>query len=440
MIAQPKYVSLTSGHAEGRDGLTAFDRALLEAGIGDVNLVKVSSIVPQGAQLVPLCEFPVGSLVPVVYAQAESSTPGEKIAAAVAVGLSPEGWGVIMECAGPGSSEGMEEEARARVEAAFAARGLRLHELHKISAEHTVIERGCAVAAAVLWGDEAEGESNWTSEAWTPHASLSFRVRQPIFHKRSPFQQIDVIDTFQFGRVLLLDGIVQTSEWDQWAYHEMLVHVPLLTHPRPRRVLIVGGGDGGALCAALDHPVERVVMVEIDRDVVTAAREHMPIISKGAFEDPRASLVFEDAFAYLEDPKERFDAVVLDSPDPVGPAIRLFQPEFYARVAAALEEGGVVAAQSGSPWFQPEVVKSTASAMQAHFPLVRLYLGNVPTYPGGLWSFALGSKGPDPLKIDPAELESRFQALKVKTRYYTPQIHKASFTLPPFIQELLGGD
>jgi len=439
MISQPKYISLTAGNAEGLDHLTAFDNALLEAGIGDLNLIRVSSIVPQGARLVPLREFPVGSLVPTVYAQAQSATPGETIAAAVVLGLSPDGRGVIMECSGVGTAREMEQRGRARVEAAFAARSIPLHEIHVASAEHTVVENGCAVAAAVLWGDELEERTDaWVTEAWTPHVHCRFRVREPIFSQRSPFQRIDIVETFQFGRMLLLDNTVQTSEGDQWAYHEMLVHVPLLTHPAPRRVLIVGGGDGGALRAVLEHPVERVVMVEIDADVLEAAREYLPDIAAGAFDDPRVTLVFEDAFAYLERPSEAFDVVLLDTPDPVGPAMRLFTPEFYARVAAALTRDGLVTAQSGSPWFQRDVVMRTVEAMRANLPLVRLYLSHVPTYPGGLWAFALGSRGPDPLEVDPETLRARFQALPTATRYYTPEVHRAAFVLPPFVQALVG--
>ncbi len=438
MITLPKYVSLTAGHAEGPDSLTAFDNALMDAGIADLNLIKVSSIVPQGARLVPLREFPVGSLVPTVYAQAYSDVPGQTVAAAVALGLSPDGRGVIMESHGVGTKEEIEARARMRVEAAFAARGIPLHEYYVVSAEHTVEKHGCAVAAAVLWGDELEEmPEQWETEAWTPDARFSVRVRETVFAMRSPYQQISIVDTFQFGRMLWLEGTVQTSEADQWAYHEMLVHVPMLVHPHPRRVLIVGGGDGGALRTVLQHPVEQVVMVEIDRDVVRAAREYLPTICGDAFDDPRTRLVYEDAYTYLEGSADPFDVILMDTTDPVGPAMRLFTSEFYALVTRNLATPGVVAAQSGSPWLQPDVITRNWRAMRPHFPHLHLYLTHVPTYPGGLWSFTLGARGVDPLAVDAGRLRERFASLGVTTHYYTPEVHQAAFVLPPFVQRLL---
>ncbi len=438
MITLPKYVSLTAGHAEGPDSLTAFDNALMDAGIADLNLIKVSSIVPQGARLVPLREFPVGSLVPTVYAQAYSNVPGQTIAAAVALGLSPDGRGVIMESHGVGTREEIEAQVRMRVEAAFSARDIPLHEYYVISAEHTVEQHGCAVAAAVLWGDELEElPEQWETEAWTPDVRFSVRVRESIFSMRSPYQHIDIVDTFQFGRMLWLEGTVQTSEADQWAYHEMLVHVPMLIHPAPRRVLIVGGGDGGALRTVLHYPVDQVVMVEIDRDVVRAAREYLASICGNAFDEPRTQLVYEDAYTYLEQAHEPFDVILMDTTDPVGPAMRLFTSDFYALVTRHLSSVGVVSAQSGSPWLQPDVITRNWQAMRPHFSHLHLYLTHVPTYPGGLWSFMLGARGVDPTAVSPAQLEERFRALGIETQYYTPAIHQAAFVLPPFVQRLI---
>ncbi len=438
MVTLPKYVSLTSGHAEGMDDLTAFDNALKAAGIADLNLIKVSSIVPQGSRLVPLREFPVGSLVPTVYAQAYSNKPGETVAAAVGMGLSPDGRGVIMEGHGVGTKEEMEALVRRRVEAAFRERGLELHEYYVVSAEHTVEKHGCAVAAAVLWGDELEEmPDQWETEAWTPDVRFSVRIRQPVFSMRSPYQHINIVDTFQFGRMLWLEGTVQTTEADHWVYHEMLVHVPMFLHPQPKRVLIVGGGDGGALSTVLTHPVERVVMVEIDRAVVQAAREYLPTIHGGAFDDPRVELVYQDAFTYLREGHGPFDVMLMDTTDPVGPAMRLFTQEFYRLVTDNLAPVGLVAAQSGSPWLQPEVVTRNWQAMKPYFDHLALYLAAIPTYPGGLWSFTLGARGMDPSRVDPAALEARFQALGRPTHYYTPAVHRAAFTLPPFVQRLL---
>ncbi|NPA27129.1 MAG: polyamine aminopropyltransferase [Chloroflexi bacterium] len=437
MITLPRYVSLTAGHAEGLDDLTAFDNALHDAGIADLNLIKVSSIVPQGSRVVPMRSFPVGSLVPTVYARACSDRPGETVVAAVGMGLSPDGRGVLMEYHGVGTEAEAEAIVRRRVEAAFAMRGLELHEYHVVVAEHVVRKCGCAVAAAVLWGDELEERTDdWLTERWTPDARFAVRVREAIFSMRSRYQQIDIVDTFQFGRMLWLDGTVQTSEADHWAYHEMLVHVPMFTHPNPKRVLIVGGGDGGALYHVLQHPVEEAVMVEIDREVVRAARSYLTAIHGRAFDDPRARLVYEDAFTYLAQTQPRFDVVIMDTTDPVGPAMRLFTEDFYALVRRNLADDGIVSAQSGSPWIQPEVVQRNWYAMEPHFAKRALYLGHVPTYPGGLWAFALATPQGElypPLKT----LRARFAARKLRTNYYTPQGHEAAFVLPPFVQRLL---
>ena len=438
MVTLPKYVSLTSGHAEGMDDLTAFDNALKDAGIADLNLIKVSSIVPQGSRLVPLREFPVGSLVPTVYTVAYSDKPGERVIAAVGLGLSPDGRGLIMEGHGTGSREAVEDLVRRRVEAGFRERGLELHEYYVVVAEHVVQEHGCAVAAAVLWGDELEEMPQaWETEAWTPDVRFQVRVRQPVFSMRSPYQHINIVDTFQFGRMLWLEGTVQTSEADHWVYHEMLVHVPVLLHPEPKRVLIVGGGDGGALATVLAHPVEQVVMVEIDRAVVQAAREYLPFVHQGAFDDPRTQLVYEDAFTYLREGPGPFDVMLMDTTDPVGPAMRLFTQDFYRLVVNNLAPIGLVAAQSGSPWLQPEVVTRNWRAMRPHFQHLALYLAAIPTYPGGLWSFTLGSRGLNPDEISPEVLRRRFHARGLKTRYYTPEVHRAAFTLPPFVRALL---
>ncbi len=438
MVTLPKYVSLTSGHAEGMDDLTAFDNALKDAGIADLNLIKVSSIVPQGSRLVPLREFPVGSLVPTVYTVAYSDKPGERVIAAVGLGLSPDGRGLIMEGHGTGSREAVEDLVRRRVEAGFRERGLELHEYYVVVAEHVVQEHGCAVAAAVLWGDELEEMPQaWETEAWTPDVRFQVRVRQPVFSMRSPYQHINIVDTFQFGRMLWLEGTVQTSEADHWVYHEMLVHVPMLLHPEPRQVLIVGGGDGGALATVLEHPVERVVVVEIDQAVVQAARDYLSFIHQGAFDDPRTELVYQDAFTYLREKHGPFDVMLMDTTDPVGPAMRLFTQDFYRLVTDNLAGQGLVAAQSGSPWLQPEVVTRNWRAMKPHFDHLALYLASIPTYPGGLWSFTLGARGLNPDQVKPEVLAKRFHERGLGTRYYTPEMHRAAFTLPPFVAELL---
>lgn len=443
MVQAPRFISLVTGRAEGTTPRVAFEAALRAAGLGQVHLLPLraeeSPLVPPGTRFEPLYEPPIPQLAPVALARVESATPGETIAAAAAAGLGPEGRGLVRtgHARGAPAAE-LERALRLEVEEAFRAHGWSLHELHSCSVEHTVERQGCVVAAAVLWEEPAAvEEARWVTEAWTPHTHCRFKIREHLYRARTPFQRLDIVETVEFGRMLLLDNAVQTTERDEWAYHEMLAYVPLFAHPKPRRVLIVGGGDGGLLRAALAHPdVERVVQVEIDREVVEAAKRYLPSISRGAFDDPRVELVFQDAFEYLETVKGLFDVALLDTTDPIGPAVKLFTSEFYGRVARALGGEGVAAAQCGSPWFQPDVIRGALKAMRACFPLARLYLGFVPTYPAGLWAFALGTRGRDPLAVPADELQERFAPLRGKTRYFTPEVFRAAFALPPFVAEL----
>lgn len=443
MIAQPTQISLLAGSGEGSDELTARERALEGAGLSGASLLPLQSGLLRGIRLSPWESIHFGQLLPAVSAQYTSHSEGERIAAAVALGFSAEGQGIVRAVAGPGDAQTLAAEAERRAKTALEAHGLPLAELHLAQTEHVVEKRGCVVAAAVLWTDvrEREHEPEWVMEAWTPYVHCRFRVRERLFTARSAFQRIDIVDTAEFGRMLLLDHTVQTTERDEWAYHEMLAWVPLMAHPRPRRVLIVGGGDGGLLRAALAHPdVEEAVQVEIDRLVVEACKEHLPGLSRGAFDDPRARVVYEDAFTFLERAAEPFDVALLDTTDPIGPAERLFTAEFYGRVSKALGKDGIAAAQSGSPWFQPEVVARSVSAMRSCFPQVRVYLGSVPAYPGGLWTFTLGTRGRDPLSVPEAELKERFRALTREARFFSPEVYRAAFALPPFVQDLLGAE
>jgi len=253
-----------------------------------------------------------------------------------------------------------------------------------------------------------------------------FQLRASLWEGRSPFQHVEIIDTVSFGRALVLDDALQTTEADEFLYHEPLVQIPLLAHPHPRRVLIVGGGDGGALRHVLLHEmVERAVQVEIDELVVTACREWLPGLAAGAFEHPRAELIIGDGLAYLRDVSEPFDVILVDSTDPVGPAEGLISEEFYRLAAGALSQDGIFAMQTGSPLLMRAELDAAASRMRSVFPIVGTYLGHVPSYPGVLWSWTAGSKTLDPSvprRSPPPEL-----------RYYTPDVHRAAFALPGYL-------
>jgi spermidine synthase len=253
-----------------------------------------------------------------------------------------------------------------------------------------------------------------------------FQLRASLWEGRSAFQHVEIVDTVSFGRALILDDALQTTEADEFLYHEPLVQIPLLAHPHPRRVLIVGGGDGGALRHVLMHEtVEKAVQVEIDELVVTACQEWLPGLANGAFRHPRAQLIIGDGLAYLRDVSEPFDVILVDSTDPVGPAEGLISEEFYRLAAGALSADGIFVMQTGSPLLMRDELDAAASRMRSVFPIVKTYLGHVPSYPGVLWSWTAGSATLDPSvprRSPPDGL-----------RYYTPDVHRAAFALPGYL-------
>jgi spermidine synthase len=263
----------------------------------------------------------------------------------------------------------------------------------------------------------------------------AYRVEEVLFDERSPYQHVQVIRNAFFGRMLILDDAVQTTEADEFIYHEMLAHLPLVTHPAPASVLIIGGGDGGLLEEALKHPIQRAVMVEIDRMVIEAARRFLPEIPKGAFDDPRVELRIEDGFAYVRSTDARFDVALVDSTDPQGPSVPLFSAEFYGDLHRLLTDEGVLAVQSGSPLYQRDLIAQVRQNLKRHFPVVRTYLATIPTYPGALWSFTIGSKGPDPAALSPDVIEGRITGMGLL--YYGPARHHESLVPPPFLRPVL---
>jgi spermidine synthase len=271
----------------------------------------------------------------------------------------------------------------------------------------------------------------WFSELQTPHMKISCRVKEVLHREKSPYQEIAVLDTYQFGRMLTLDDVIQTSERDEFVYHEMLVHLPLLTHRDPRRVLVIGGGDGGSVREVLKHPsVEQVVLAEIDERVVEVARCFLPTISC-ALHDPRVRLQIGDGIRHVQENPNTYDVILVDSTDPVGPAVGLFSADFYRSVHAALRPGGVFAAQTESPFFNQDLIKRVYQDVSAIFTAAGLYLAVVPTYPGGMWSFTIGAKD------GALHGWSRERAAGLPTRYYSPELHEEAFTLPGFVKELL---
>jgi spermidine synthase len=252
----------------------------------------------------------------------------------------------------------------------------------------------------------------------------------------SAFQSIEVFDHATFGRVLALDGTVQLSQADEFIYHELAVHVPLCARPAARRVLIVGGGDGGILREALRHrALERVTLVEIDRAVVDLCLEWMPSIPGKAFRDRRTELVIADGARYVAETDERFDVVIVDSTDPLGPGEVLFGDAFYRGCKRVLNPGGVLVNQNGVPFMQPGEARMTWRRRRRQFRDVGFYVAAVPSYYGGLMALGWASDDRRKREIPPATLARRFAAAKLRTKYYTPELHRAAFALPAFIRD-----
>ena len=238
---------------------------------------------------------------------------------------------------------------------------------------------------------------------------------------------------------MALDGIVQTTERDEFIYHEMLTHVPLFAHPAPESVLIVGGGDGGMLREVVRHQgVASVTQVEIDLAVVEMSREYLPGHSQGAFDDPRLNLVIDDGFHFVQNTDNMFDVIIVDSTDPIGPGEQLFSESFHSLCRQRLNTGGILVTQNGVVFLQPEEVQQTAKNFSGCFNDWHFYAAAVPTYVGGIMAFGWGSDDPSLRRTNPQTLQQRFDAANFPTRYYTPEIHAASFALPRYVMELIG--
>ncbi|MEZ5932942.1 MAG: polyamine aminopropyltransferase [Alphaproteobacteria bacterium] len=280
--------------------------------------------------------------------------------------------------------------------------------------------------------------TDWIEE--TLHANFRFKMKvdRVLFEGRSDNQHVAVIENGTFGRTLYLDGVLQTSERDEFIYHEMLTHVPILGHGEVKDLLIIGGGDGGMLEEALKHrSIERATMVEIDPSVVEMCRRHLPSISKGAFDDPRTDLVFADGVDFVKTTDRRFDVAIIDSTDPIGPGEVLFTQDFYRSVKAILKDGGVLVTQNGVPFMQSGELLRSMQAFKTLFADSSCYLATVPGYVGGPMAFGWASDVPEHRQVSPEVLGRRFAEAAIEVRYYTPEVHKAAFALPGYVLALL---
>jgi spermidine synthase len=266
-----------------------------------------------------------------------------------------------------------------------------------------------------------------------------FTVDEVYFESRTDHQHLLIFHNAKFGRVMTLDGVVQTTERDEFFYHEMMAHVPLFAHGAARRVLIIGGGDGGLLREVVKHrSVEQVVQVEIDASVVDMARTWFPDHSRGAFDDPRLELVIADGAAFVREAEPPFDVILVDSTDPIGPGEVLFTNEFYRDCHALLAADGILVTQNGVPFMQLDEVRKTARGFREIFADWHFYGVAVPTYVGGIMTLGWASRDPANRQVDEQELTRRFEDAAIETRYYTPAVHRGAFALPRYVEEAIG--
>ena len=279
--------------------------------------------------------------------------------------------------------------------------------------------------------------TDWIREPLHPAWAQSLKVGELFYDSKTDHQRIRVFENDTFGRVLTLDDVVQTTERDNFIYHEMMAHVPIFAHGSARRALIIGGGDGGMAREVLKHgAIEHVTMVEIDAGVVDFSKEYLPMLSQGAFDDPRLDLVIADGADFIRDTSGGYDVIIVDSTDPIGPGEVLFTDTFYGHAQRALAPHGIMVTQNGVPFMQGDELTNTMRAFKALFSDWTCYTATIPTYAGGPMTFGLGTDG-DARKTTLAELEARFAAAAIDTDYYTPAVHAAAFALPRYIQRLL---
>ena len=276
----------------------------------------------------------------------------------------------------------------------------------------------------------------WFKEQVTPEIGHALRVDRLLFEGEIDHQHIAVFENERFGRLFALNGFIQLSTADEFIYHEMVSHVPLFEHGAAARVLVIGGGDGGVIREVLRHEsVERVTLVEIEADVIAFSKEWFPSVGGDAWDDPRLNLQIADGARFVKDEAREYDVIVVDSTDPVGPGEVLFTPAFYADCHARLAEGGIMVSQCGLPFLQPAELKTAHDNQAKSFGDVRFYTIAVPAYSGGLMALGFARKGG--AARTGAEIADAARAAGLRCRYWTPDVHRAAFALPAYVQAVI---
>lgn len=282
--------------------------------------------------------------------------------------------------------------------------------------------------------------TQWTEEVDPVNGDfrVQLRIDKVLCERQTEHQHILLIANRTFGRVLLFDGVAQVAENDEFIYHEMLVHVPMLAHGGVRRVLLIGGGDGAAAEELFKHrSIERVDLVEIDPDLVEVSKTHLRAICGDAFEDPRLKLSIGDGVEFVARREDRYDLILVDSKDPPGNVNVLYSEPFYRDCAKCLADGGILVTQNALPFFDRDWLGKPLARLRKIFADVGCYQVAVPSFYGGFMAFGWASEDAALRRLPVEELERRFEASGVTTRYYTPEIHRASFALPPYVRGML---
>lgn len=276
----------------------------------------------------------------------------------------------------------------------------------------------------------------WFTEKNTETCDFSIKVKEHLYSEQTPFQRIDFFDSYEFGRFFTLDGLMMVNEKDEFIYHDMITHVPMAVNPDIKKVLVIGGGDGGTVRELTRYEsIELIHLVEIDERVVRLCQEYLPLTSS-KLDDPRVSMHFVDGIKYVKDKENFYDLIIVDSTDPIGPGEGLFTVEFYKDCYKALNEKGILINQHESPYYEKDAkeMKRAHIKLKSIFEICKVYQYHMPTYASGHWLFGFASKALDPIKDQQRE---KWESLGLKTKYYNSDIHVGAFMLPTYVQDML---
>lgn len=268
-------------------------------------------------------------------------------------------------------------------------------------------------------------EDYWYGELQTNNVKLLFKMKKKIYEERSKYQHLEIYDSYEYGKIMFLDGTVQLTERDEFIYHEMITHVPLNFLRAPKQILVIGGGDGGTVRELLKHKIEHITLVEIDKMVIDASKKYFPTLAE-SLNNEKVETIIDDGIRYVENTDSMYDVVIIDSTDPVGPAKALFSYEFYRDIKNKLTKNGLIVTQSGSPFYYPEHLCVAVKNMKKVFTHTFTYLADIPTYPSSIWSFTIASD---------FELEKIYKRA-INTKYYSYKLQK-TLVLPVFVENII---